>query len=226
MTYSRRVWLFMVVAVIGHASSGWGQTAPIRLAAPATQSISIPIFPLLDVVLFPNMSRPLQIFEPRYREMVADAVRGDGLIGMVLLQPGYASLYEGNPEIFDIGCVGEITDAEELPDGRWVIVLRGTTRFRILAEDQSRSYRIAEVEVLDEQLDAAQQVTLGELRAELSDLFMELGLSAEPPPDDLPDEDLVNGLAQFLELAPSERQRLIETGGPLERAQALLEMLR
>ncbi len=67
---------------------------------------------------------------------------------------------------------------------------------------------------------------MGELRAELSELFTNLAPGAEPPPSDLSDEDLVNGLAQFLELDPAERQVLIEAGGPFERAQALLEMVR
>jgi Lon protease-like protein len=171
------------------------------------------------------MSRPFQIFEPRYREMVTDAVQGDGYLGMVLLQPGYGSLYEGNPAVYSVGCAGEITEAEELADGRWLIVLRGMTRFRVVSEDQSRSYRVATVEALDEQFDSDAQRALQELRPSLSQAFTELAPSAESPPPDLSDEDLVNALSQFVELAPEDRQVLLEAAGPLERAEVLLEMV-
>lgn len=73
----------------------------------------VPIFPLEDAMLFPNVSRPFRIFEPRYRAMVADALKGDRLIGMVTLKPGYEANYEGRPPIFPIGCAGVITDVEE-----------------------------------------------------------------------------------------------------------------
>src|SRR2546421_10426257 len=94
---------------------------------------SIPLFPLPNVVLFPNVFLPLHIFEPRYREMVADALQGDRIVGMVLLQPGYESDYEGRPGVFPTGCAGVITHAEKLPDGRYNIVLRGVEKFRIAA---------------------------------------------------------------------------------------------
>src|SRR5215510_9048604 len=65
--------------------------------APGTLPATIPIFPLQDVMLFPNAFRPLLIFEPRYRAMVADALKGDRIIGMVMLQPGHEAEYEGRP---------------------------------------------------------------------------------------------------------------------------------
>src|SRR5881275_1305729 len=108
----------------------------------------LPLFPLPNVVLFPNVFLPLHIFEPRYREMVADALASDRLIGMVLLKPGWERDYEGRPPVYPIGCSGVITHAEELPDGRYNIVLRGVERFRILDEDDGLSYRRARVEQL------------------------------------------------------------------------------
>src|ERR1051325_687003 len=95
----------------------------------------IPIFPLPNAVLFPNVYLPLHIFEPRYRAMVSDALKGDRIIGMVLLQPGYESQYEGRPPVYTTGCAGLITHAEPLADGRYNIVLRGIAKFRITAED-------------------------------------------------------------------------------------------
>ena len=175
-------------------------------------------------MLFPGMSRPLHIFEARYREMVTDVVQRHGYIGMVLLQPGYEADYEGNPPIFPIGCAGEIIEAEELADGRWLIVLRGTTRFRVVNEDHGGSYRVAEVEPLEERRDSAAQAALSGLRAELTDVFTSLAPNAEPS-SDLSDEDLVNGLAQLLALDPADRQVLLEAAGPFERAEALLKMV-
>ena len=69
---------------------------------------SIPLFPLPNVVLFPNVFLPLHIFEPRYRKMIADALEGDRIIGMVLLRPGYEAEYEGRPPIYQVGCAGVI----------------------------------------------------------------------------------------------------------------------
>ena len=74
----------------------------------------LPLFPLPSVVLFPNVFLPLHIFEPRYRSMVADAIANDRLIGMVLLQPGWESNYQGRPPMYSIGTSGLITHVEQL----------------------------------------------------------------------------------------------------------------
>src|SRR5438034_814353 len=101
----------------------------------------LPLFPLPNVVLFPNVFLPLHIFEPRYREMVADAIASDRMIGMVLLRPGWEHDYEHCPPVYPIGCSGIVTHFDRLPDGRYNIVLRGLERFRIVEEDHSRNYR-------------------------------------------------------------------------------------
>ncbi len=104
---------------------------------------TIPIFPLPNVVLFPNVFLPLHIFETRYRAMVKDALASDRIIGMVLLQPGFEANYEGRPRVYPVGCAGVITHSEPLPDGRYNIVLRGLEKFRMTGEDESRPYRLA-----------------------------------------------------------------------------------
>ena len=109
---------------------------------------TIPIFPLPNVVLFPNVFLPLHIFEPRYRAMVGDALRDDRIIGMTLLQPGYETNYEGRPPVYQVGCAGLITHSELLADGRYNIVLRGMEKFRIAGEDDSRPYRLARIDAL------------------------------------------------------------------------------
>jgi len=187
---------------------------------------TIPIFPLQDVMLFPNISRPLLIFEPRYRAMVADALKGDRIIGMVLLRAGYEAEYEGRPPVYPIGCAGVITAVEQLPDGRYVIVLRGLVKFRVTSEDHTRPYRLARVEAMPEMPSDEQRAALRRQRPRLTALLAEVAApGSEPPSPTLPDEDLVNGLAQHLELDPIERQDLLERKDPLSRFQALIDLL-
>src|SRR4029079_6084798 len=96
---------------------------------------NIPVFPLPNVVLFPHVCLPLHIFEPRYREMVSDALEGDRMIGMVLLRPGWEADYDGRPAIHAVGCEGLITHAERTADGRYNLVLRGLEKFRVQQEN-------------------------------------------------------------------------------------------
>src|SRR6185503_14669326 len=104
------------------------------------------------VVLFPSVCLPLHIFEPRYREMVSDALDGDRMIGMVLLRPGWEGEYEGQPPIYDVGCSGLITHAERTDDGRYNLVLRGVEKFRVQQEDHARRYRVGTIEPIPESL--------------------------------------------------------------------------
>jgi Lon protease-like protein len=187
---------------------------------------TIPIFPLQDVMLFPNVSRPLLIFEPRYRAMVADALKGDRIIGMVLLRAGYEAEYEGRPPVYPIGCAGVITEFEQSPDGRYIIVLRGLVKFRVTGEDQTRPYRLARVEAMPELPSDEQRAALHRQRLRLTALLAEVvAPGSEPPSPALSDEELVNGIAQHLELDPVERQDLLERNGPLSRSQALIDLL-
>ncbi len=117
---------------------------------PPEKDIVIPLFPLPATVFYPNTSLPLHIFEPRYRNMVEDALNGKGEIGMILLKPGWENDYQGTPEIMTIGCVGKITRHSELPEGKYNILLSGLYRFRILNEIKGKTYRQAEVAILKE----------------------------------------------------------------------------
>ena len=189
---------------------------------------TIPIFPLPNVVLFPNVFLPLHIFEPRYRAMVADALEGDRIIGMTLLQPGFEANYEGRPAVYPIGCAGVITHTEPLPDGRYNIVLRGIERFRVEGEDDSRAYRLARVVALPDTASMQDRVQLAQQRHRLEAVLaatVERG-GAEPKfPPAIGDEDLVNALSQYLDLQPVERQALLECDSPLTRCRALIELL-
>ncbi len=190
----------------------------------------LPIFPLPNVVLFPNVFLPLHIFEPRYREMVGDALAGDRIIGMVLLRPGHEPEYEGRPPVFPIGCAGVITHSEPLGDGRYNIVLRGLERFRITSEDAGAgaAYRLAHVEGMPETVPDADQAELRRHRHRLEALLAAaLERTGKEPrfPPAVADEDLVNALAQYIELEPLERQALLERDGILPRCRALIELL-
>ena len=189
---------------------------------------AVPLFPLPNVVLFPNVLLPLHVFEPRYRAMVADALEGDRMIGMTLLKPGYEADYEGRPPVYTVGCAGIITHSHALPDGRYEIVLRGIEKFRIAEEDVTRPYRIGHVEALPEVVPAADVEPLRHLRLRLEALLavaMERAKAEPRFPPAVPDEDLVNGLAQYLDFDVVERQALLECDGALARCRALVDLL-
>ena len=194
----------------------------------------LPLFPLPNVVLFPNVFLPLHIFEPRYREMVADAVKSDRMIGMVLLCPGWQGDYEGRPRVYPIGCSGVITHVDPLPDGRYNLVLRGVERFRILEEDDRLSYRRASIEPLPESTCRGEDLAaVRNQRAKLDALLapaIQRSLAdipgGEPKiPKAMADEDLVNALAQYLDFEPLEKQALLEQRSLRSRAESLVELL-
>lgn len=110
----------------------------------------LPLFPLPNVVHFPNVVLPLHVFEPRYRALVGDVLEGDRLIGMVLLRPGFEADYEGCPPIHEVACLGKIVEDQRLPDGRYNIMLLGAARARIVREVSRSPYRVAEVEIVEE----------------------------------------------------------------------------
>jgi Lon protease-like protein len=107
------------------------------------------LFPLPNIVLFPHVVQPLHIFEPRYRQLMGDALDADRLITMALLCSGYESDYEGRPPIHPVVCIGEIVQEECLSDGRYNLLLRGLSRARILEEmPPLEEYRVADVKLL------------------------------------------------------------------------------
>ena len=189
---------------------------------------TLPIFPLPNVVLFPHVFLPLHIFEPRYRAMVADALEADRMIGMVLLRPGWEGSYEERPPVYPIGCAGLITHHEPLPDGRSNIVLRGLSKFRVLGEQDDRLYRVAQIEPIDEEPVPADRAEIRAARRRLEALLVPRSQGRESDariPSAMSDEDLVNALAQYMELDPLEKQALLEREGLLARSRSLIELL-
>jgi Lon protease-like protein len=190
--------------------------------------VDLPLFPLPNVVLFPDVCLPLHIFEPRYRQMLAAALAGDRLIGMALLKAGHEAEYEGQPPVYEIGCAGLITHAEQLEDGRSNIVLHGIQRFRIVGENHDLPYRRARVQALLDPLDPDDRRALHDARHRLEALVGPVveraGAEVRIPPT-IPDHELVNALAQYLPLDAVEKQALLEREGVLDRCNGLIELL-
>jgi uncharacterized protein len=129
---------------------------------------TVRLFPLPNVVLFPLVVQPLHIFEPRYRQMTADALADDRLIAPALLRPGWEGEYPGRPAVYPVVCVGKIVAEQRLPDGRFNLLLHGLRRARILREvEADKLYRIAQVELLADGPTPIGETTR-ELRRELS----------------------------------------------------------
>jgi Lon protease-like protein len=186
----------------------------------------IPLFPLPDVVLFPRVSLPLHIFEPRYRKMVADALAGHRTIGMILLRPGWESDYRGRPPVFASGCAGRIETCASLEDGKYNLVLRGISRFRVVEEHAGQPYRLATVEPLPEVEEAAP----ADLDAARRRVLAAIGKAADGPAvmvlnTELPHPVFVDALSQSLPLAPLERQSLLDCDTVSGRYARLLEIL-
>lgn len=187
----------------------------------------LPLFPLPNVVLFPQVFLPLHVFEPRYRAMVADALAGDRVIGMVLLKPGWEADYDGCPAVYSTGCSGVITHCERLPDGRYNLVLRGLERFCLLGEDRTRRYRRGQVRALPTPpLDDASRRALREARHRLESMIAPaVGSEELKGHASMSDEDLINALSQYLDFEPLEKQALLECACLRSRAEALIELL-
>jgi Lon protease-like protein len=131
------------------------------------------LFPLPNMVLFPQVVQPLHIFEMRYRQLMADTLASDRLMSIVLLRPGWENDYEQNPQISSIACIGRVVADQMLPDGRYNFLLRGLGRVRIVEElPTDKLYRTAKVELLDDYCDAP-LMTMMSLRKDLEETIIE-----------------------------------------------------
>lgn len=197
------------------------------MSAREKRHVVLPIFPLPGVVFFPETDLPLHVFEPRYRQLLADALEGERTIGIQLLDPARPADPDGRPAVFAIGCAGKIVDYEPLDDGRSNIVLKGAFRYRIGAElsEDGRPYRLAEVEELPvAPLPRAGPSTPSpnEMRRLLTQMVTRLAISvgraeASVMPPDLSDEGLVNEAASRLGLDADDRYKLLAMDRLVER---------
>jgi len=145
--------------------------------------LHISIFPLPEVVFFPETVLPLHVFEPRYRQMVANCLAGDRWLAVVMLRAGWEKDYQGRPPVHSVAGAGEVIQAEVLADGRYNILLDGRSRVRILAEEppDGRSYRVVRAERLGDRGPSPNDRTfpgrLQELRMAHARLLVALGQS-------------------------------------------------
>jgi Lon protease-like protein len=182
----------------------------------------LPLFPLPNIVFFPHTRLPLHVFEPRYRQMVTDALESDQRFGIVLLRPGWESEYFGAPAVYDHGTVGTIEQAVPLDDGRYNIVVRGDARFRIVDEIPGVPYRTARV-VTDPDLDRGMREAYAkrEWLAGISRQYLHYlpDQTAVPEIETVTLDALTNALIMSLNLDMEEKQKLLEERDVLARAE-------
>ena len=193
----------------------------------------LPLFPLTGVLLLPRGRLPLNIFEPRYKAMIEDALGGERLIGMIQpSEPQRDNIGEGpvNPPLYPVGCAGRITQFSETDDGRYLVTLTGVSRFRIREELPLVSgYRRV---VPDWQPFAADRhagepgFDRARLLRGLKGYFTQRQISADfEAIEKAPGEYLVTSLAMACPFAPNEKQALLEAADPDERARLLTTLV-
>lgn len=188
----------------------------------------LPLFPLPNVVFFPKTRMPLHVFEPRYTRMIEDALESEERFGIVLLRPGWETDYFGSPPIHGYGTLGTIEQALALDDGRYNILVRGDVRFRVLDLVHDSPYRVARV-IADPEVSGTSDAEIIEQEwlAELSRTY----LSYFPEPADVSEietsgvDALTNALIMSLDLDVEEKQRLLEIGDVIARAERVGEEL-
>lgn len=185
----------------------------------------VAVFPLPNVVLFPNTVLPLHVFEPRYRELVRDASAGDGLIAVSLLTEGWEEQYDDSPPFERIATVGRIDDLEPLADGRYILNLVGLERVALGEVIRERPYRLVEFESRGESSPSRETPELREAKLDLlaSHGCLLRELSEEDPSGSLLLNErlsltaVVNGACANLPVAPNLRQSLLEEDDLLRR---------
>jgi uncharacterized protein len=186
------------------------------------------VFPLPNVVLFPGVPLPLHIFEPRYREMVKEASASHEIIGMVLLRGDWQARYHEHPDIFETGCAGKIVNVEALPDGRSNILLHGLREFTVCREILDKPFRQAEVSWRsrgEPTVDSAARSRLVGLLTEFLHAAPETPAHRLLHERSLSDELLVNFFSYALDLAPLEKQGLLDASSLAQRAAGLTEII-
>jgi Lon protease-like protein len=191
------------------------------------------LFPLPNLVLFPGVVQALHLFEPRYRELMVDAMATDELITTAFIRPDWASEVDESPEISQTVCIGKILSHTQLEDGRYNLFLVGNKRAKIVKEISTETpYRMAKVEILEEPNDGSSEVSL---RLQIVNEFR--GLARLRPSwnhealdqfldDDLPFSQLVDMICYSCGASPGEQQRVLETVELGERGRIVLELLK
>jgi len=205
-----------------------------NLFRPVKFSGSARLFPLPNHVMFPGVVQPLHIFESRYREMVEDALAGDGCITMVMLESGWEPDYHGRPRVVPVGCLGRIAAHVRQEDGQFNLLLAGLQRVRIVRELPPRySFREAEVEPLDDDYPAMGDAARPSVHRRLLERFRALAggqLTVQPHLSELfqtgtPLGTLADVIAFTMNMPAEMKQELLAELDVDRRAQRLLDQL-
>jgi len=176
------------------------------------------LFPLPNLVLFPQIVQPLHVFEPRYRQLTADALAGDHLLAMALLRPGWEENYEARPALYHVACLGRVIAHKQLADDRYVLLLRGISRIRLREElATDKLYRTAQADLAPDAhppaLEEARQI-----RRRLAELVLPRFTGSDDETNHL--RELLEGELPLAQLSDHLCYRLPL---PLERKQQFLE---
>ena len=192
----------------------------------------IPIFPLSNVIFFPNTVMPLNIFEPRYKQMIEDSLEKNKFIGMA--QPNLQKLQSQKPDIFNIGCVGIVQQHKKTSDGTYLVNLEGLVRFKVIKELKTEKlYRTFKVSYLDFSSDLEEnnnkkidtKSTL-ELIEKTKKFFKMFQLSTDwRMIEKVEPNRLINSLAMICPFTSAEKQRLLETTSIQERNEILNQII-
>ena len=191
----------------------------------------IPVFPLSNFIIFPNTTVPLNIFEPRYIQMINDCMKGNKLIGMV--QPKKSGDLK-KPNLYQVGCVGKITSFNDTEDGRYLIVVSGICRYNIIEElINNKLYRECKISFdnyiddLDENL--KEEIKFSEVKTMFNDLkvlFKKQGYLINWKDIEKQNiHQIINTLAMASPFSLEEKQILLETDNLIERNKKLSEIL-
>ena len=189
----------------------------------------ISVFPLSNFIIFPDTTVPLNIFEPRYIQMIDDSMKGNRMIGMI--QPKKKN--QTNPELYNVGCAGKITSFNETDDGRYLIVLNGVSRFKILEEIQTdklyRQYNISFKEFVKDLDEEEEEVKFSDLELifkNLKSLFNKQGYIINWKELEKQSLDrIINTLSMASPFSLEEKQILLETADLKTRKQKLEQIL-
>ncbi len=191
----------------------------------------IPVFPLSNFIIFPKTSVPLNIFEPRYIDMINDTMKSDKMIGII--QPKNTYIKNNIPELYEVGCLGKIITFKETEDGRFLIELKGITRFQKLKEIKSdKKYRILEVNYnnfVNDLYDENENIKFSDLKLifkDLKNLFDKRGYVINWKALEKQSlNETINALAMASPFSVEEKQILLETKNLNDRKNKVAEIL-
>lgn len=193
--------------------------------APQGRATRSAVFPLANSLLFPHAVQALYIFEPRYIEMVKQALMGDKLISMALLKPGYEEDYYGAPEVYSTACLGRIIDHRELPGERYQVALEGLAAVDLNEELEGvHGFRVFEVLQRDfmEDLDSTQQFASRKILYELLKVYFLLQSGLETDPEslcaDMNFSTLVDNICFLIPLDSERKMNLLRSLKVSERS--------